>query len=136
MPTIQAAAGMHGVPEKLLARLLYQESAFRDDIISGDVQSSAGAVGIAQIIPHWHPNVDPTDPHESIHYAANYLADLKARYGSWPLALAAYNYGPGNMNDLLDERGAQWWMYAPAETREYVADITADAAGSGAAGDA
>lgn len=127
MPTIRAAAGMHGVPVLLLARLLHQESAYRPDIISGDTRSSAGAVGIAQIVPRWHPNVDPTDPIESIYYAANYLASLKAQFGSWPLALAAYNYGPGNMNELIGSRGASWWMFAPEETRAYVADIMSDA---------
>lgn len=133
LPTIQAAAGMHGVPYLLLVRLLEQESGFREDVISGETVSSAGAVGIAQLVPRWHPNVDPTDPIESIYYAANYLADLKAAFGSWPLALAAYNYGWGNMRELIEQRGPAWWMFAPDETRTYVAEIISDAAPGAAA---
>lgn len=124
---IQSAEGRHAIPPGLLGRLLYQESRFRPEVINGAVKSSAGAVGIAQIVPKWHPNVDPTNPFQSIEYAANYLAALKSQFGSWELALAAYNWGPGNLRDALDESGGTWptpdW---PQETRSYVADITRD----------
>ena len=40
----------YNLPDKLLARVAYQESRFRDDIIKGDVVSSAGAKGIMQDI--------------------------------------------------------------------------------------
>ena len=42
----EAASLKHSLPPKLLARVAYQESRFRDDIIVGDVRSSANAVGI------------------------------------------------------------------------------------------
>lgn len=118
--TIDAAEGRHALPRGLLARVLYQESRFRPEVISGAVTSSAGAVGIAQLIPRYFPGVDPTNPEQSIEAAANYLAALHAQFGSWPLALAAYNWGPGNVSN--HPSSVDW----PAETRLYVAQITAD----------
>ena len=35
--------------------------------------ASAGAVGIAQLMPQYHPGVDPNDPEASIMYAGQYL---------------------------------------------------------------
>jgi soluble lytic murein transglycosylase-like protein len=122
--TIDAAEGQHGIPHKLLGRLLYQESRFRPDIIDGRVISSAGAIGIAQIVPRWHPDVNPRDPIASIWYAAKYLTALKRQFGTWPLALAAYNWGPGNQQaDLADKIVGNEW---PLETQKYVREITSD----------
>ena len=124
--TIEAAEGRYSIPRNLLARLLWQESHFQPAVISGQVVSSAGAVGIAQLIPRYFPGVDPRDPTASIWAAADYLASLKSRFGSWPLALAAYDWGPGNLQSAIDRAGAEWPMLAPAETNRYVSDITAD----------
>lgn len=124
--TIQAAEGRHGIPENLLARLLYQESRFRPDVINGTTPSPAGALGIAQIVPKYHPGVDPLDPEQAIEYAANYLASLKAEFGSWEKALGAYNWGPGNLTKAIGQAGEQWLAIAPTETRLYVIEITAD----------
>jgi soluble lytic murein transglycosylase-like protein len=112
----------YNLPENLLVRVAYQESRFRDDIISGKTVSSAGALGIMQIVPRWHPNVDPLNPEEAIFYAANYLGDLKTKTGSWKMALAAYNWGIGN----LSKKG---FDKAPAETKNYVTQIAGDVLG-------
>lgn len=116
---IRTAERKHGLPHNLLARVLYQESRYRDDIINGEVLSSAGAVGIAQIVPRWHPDVDPLNVSAAIDYAGQYLAQLHRQFGSWPLALAAYNWGPGNVST----KGPASY---PEETRNYVAQITGD----------
>ena len=55
------------------------------------------------------------------------MRDLLRRFGSVPLALAAYNAGPGAV-------AACWCVPAFAETRRYVAAIVALARGGGAAG--
>ncbi len=63
--------------------------------------------------------------------AARYLAFLYARYGDWPLALAAYNAGEGTVDRALARRpGATFWELAeggalPAISREYVPKILA-----------
>lgn len=109
----------HGIPSDMLVRLAWQESRFRRDIIEGRKVSSAGAVGIMQIVPKWHPNVNPLDPFASIDYAAGYLAQLYRQFGTWAEALAAYNWGPGNLRKYGLAR-------APLETRNYYGQILAD----------
>lgn len=120
LPAIDAASAEFDLPENLLARVAYQESRFRPDIIEGETVSSAGAMGIMQIVPKWHPDVDPLDPFESIQYAAKYLRTLYNRFGNWKQALAAYNYGQGNVSKR--PKFTQW----PLETRNYVTEIGGD----------
>ena len=126
---IMAAERTNGLPINLLGRMLWQESRFRADIISGEIKSSAGAVGIAQIVPRWHPNVDPTNAIASIYYAAGYLSDQKRRFGTWPLALSAYNFGPTATERTLKEHGTKWLEFVPKETRDYVQEIISDVPG-------
>lgn len=118
---IRTAEVNFSLPSGLLARLLYQESRFRPEIIDGRVASSAGAQGIAQFMPGTarELGIDPLDAQASIGAAARYLRAQFDRFGSWAQALAAYNWGPGN----LQRKGLG---AAPAETRRYVADILAD----------
>ncbi len=119
LPLVQQAEAENGLPAGLLDRVLYQESHYRSDIIEGRTVSGAGAVGIAQIVPRWHPSVDPLDTSAAIFYAARYLAQLYRQFGTWSHALAAYNWGPGN----VAEKGID---NLPDETRVYVASITSD----------
>ena len=116
---IRSVEAQKGLPPDLLVRLAYQESRFRQDIITGKKISSAGAVGMFQIVPRWHPNVNPLDWKASAVYAANYLLQLKKQFGTWKLALAAYNWGPGNLRQLGINQ-------APEETRNYYSQIMAD----------
>lgn len=119
LPAIERAEQTNGLPRNLLARMAYQESRFRADIISGQTKSSAGAVGILQIVPKWHPKVDPYDPFASIDYAARWMRDLHRRLGDWKLALAAYNAGEANVK----KHGG---VPPFAETQAYVRDIARD----------
>lgn len=121
LPALTAAEVAQGIPAGLLVRLAYQESRFRPEIISGALQSRAGAIGIMQIIPRFHPGVNPLDPAQAIPYAARYLRQQFDRFGSWELALAAYNWGPGNVAEWQAGRASP-----PLETRNYVAQITQD----------
>ncbi|MBB1485923.1 lytic transglycosylase domain-containing protein [Oceanospirillum sediminis] len=123
---ISAAERQHDMPKNLLARLIYQESRYREDIISGQVVSSAGAKGIAQIVPRWHPDVDPLNPQAAIYYAAQYLTNLYNQFGDWQTALAAYNWGPGNVSNAREDYGYDWLDYAPTETQNYVSQIWGD----------
>ncbi|WP_067101820.1 lytic transglycosylase domain-containing protein [Marinomonas atlantica] len=126
LDAINKAELKHSLPENLLARLLHQESHYRQDVITGAVKSPAGAEGIAQIMRKYHPSVEPLDPFASIDYAAEYLAELKQRFGNWRDALAAYNWGMGNVGRAKDNHGSSWLSYAPEETQNYVKQITAD----------
>lgn len=108
------ASHMYQLPAGLLSRVAYQESRYNPRAIS-----PANAQGIMQIVPKWHPNVDPFDARESIYYAAKYLRYLRNQTGNWTLALAAYNWGIEN----LTRKGIE---NAPTETRNYIAQIGAD----------
>lgn len=129
-----AATARYGLPPTLLEAVAYRESRFRPDIVSGQLRSSKGAVGIMQIIPRFHPTLGESgalDPTQAIPYAASYLRKLFDQFGDWKLAVAAYNWGQGNLQkDLADQViGNQW----PTETRNYVAEISSNAGLAGAA---
>jgi soluble lytic murein transglycosylase-like protein len=63
--------------------------------------------------------VDPLNVPDAINGAARYLRQQFDRFGDWSRALAAYNWGSGN----VARRGL---AAAPAETRTYVASILRD----------
>ena len=108
----------NNLPRGLLKKVLFQESGFREEVISGSRRSTKGAIGIAQFMPDTAEElgVDPLDPKQAIPGAAKYLASLKEQTGSWEGAVAAYNWGPGN----LAKRGID---AAPEETRNYLAAV-------------
>lgn len=97
LPLFRPVEQQFGIPENLLARIGYQESRWRDDIVSGQLKSKAGATGIMQMEPQFFPNVDLTDPVASIETAGRYLSNLYHQFKDWKLAVAAYNAGPGNV---------------------------------------
>ena len=75
--------------------------------------SPANAIGLAQIVPKWHPSVNPWKPYESIDYAARLMSSHLERFGRIDYALAAYNAGPGAV--------AEWSGVPPyPETQNYV----------------
>lgn len=120
-PHIDAAERRYTLPRGLLHRLLYQESRFRSDIITGKLKSAKGAIGIAQFMPVTAARygVNPLDPVQAIDGAARYLRDLYAMFNNWRLAIAGYNAGEGNVK--------KYGGVPPfAETREYVASIARD----------
>lgn len=121
LPALHAAEEAYDIPTDLLARVAYQESHYRDDIIDGSTRSPAGAVGLMQLMPQFYPGVNPLDPYQAIVAAAKSLSDYFKQFGSWKLALAAYNWGPGNVAKYRNSPGA--W---PQETLDYVTEITRD----------
>lgn len=87
----KAAARKHGVPEDLFLRLVQQESGWNQGAVS-----IKGAVGLAQLMPATADRlgVDENDAQENLEGGARYLKMMFDRFGSWRLALAAYNAGP------------------------------------------
>jgi soluble lytic murein transglycosylase-like protein len=111
--TARAAARRHGVPEDLFLRLVRQESGWYSAAVS-----PKGAIGLAQLMPDTarHLGVDPTDPQQNLEGGARYLKRQYDRFGSWPLALAAYNAGP----EAVEQYGG---IPPYAETQGYVQAI-------------
>ena len=120
-PYIDSATARYGLPSGLLDKLLYQESRYRPDIINGSTKSSVGAIGIAQFMPATAAQfgIDPTNPYASIDAAAKYLSQLYGQFQDWDLAVAAYNWGPGNVAKYNEGNATP-----PAETVAYVSAIT------------
>ena len=79
------------IPEDLFLRLVQQESGWNPDAVS-----TKGALGLAQLLPGTAADlgVDPLVPAENLDGGARYLRQQFDRFGSWRLALAAYNAGP------------------------------------------
>ena len=86
------AAARHGVPVDLFLRLVQQESGWNANAVS-----HAGAIGLAQLMPGTARKlkVDPKDPAQNLEGGARYLKQQYRTFGTWRLALAAYNAGPG-----------------------------------------
>lgn len=125
-----------GMPDDLLY-LAMVESGLRPRVMSPD-----SALGIWQLregtardyglrVDEW---VDERrDPIRATDAALDYLQALHDRFGSWPLAAAAYNAGPTRVARLLRRHGPDadrhiYWevvQHLPRETRDYVPRILA-----------
>jgi len=106
------AAQRAGINPEIFAAQIQQESGFNPN-----AGSSAGAQGIAQIVPQYHPGVNPLDPRAALDYAANLDRKLLDQYGGdWQKALIAYNGGGGAV--------AAWDRGEPyGESQTYVSQI-------------
>jgi hypothetical protein len=114
---IDKAAAANRLPSALLARILWQESRFRND-----ATSPAGAEGVAQFM---RPTAaarglaDPRDPEPAIAASARLLAELTVRFGNVGLGAAAYNAGASRIAKWLRAESD-----LPLETRLYVRGAT------------
>lgn len=85
------AANQNGIPPQYFLNFLNQESSWNPSAVG-----SAGELGIAQIIPGYHPAFtgDPLNPYASIDYAAATISTYARQFGSWSNGFAAWNAGP------------------------------------------
>jgi membrane-bound lytic murein transglycosylase D len=98
-----------GVPPRLMY-LAHIESWFKPTAVS-----PAGAVGIFQLLRSTgsrHLAIDDLrderlDPHLSTVAAARFLKSCERFLGSWPLAIMAYNNGPGQISEAVKETGSR-----------------------------
>jgi soluble lytic murein transglycosylase len=140
-PTLVTPAGTEWTMVHAIAR---QESQFAQNAIS-----HAGARGLMQLMPGTAREEAQKagvqymeasligDAGYNIRLGSNHIQRLYARYDSWPLAVAAYNAGPGNVNKWLRENGdprtgavgwVEWIEKIPFfETKNYVGRVIENA---------
>lgn len=113
-PIIAKASKRYGVDMGLIKAVIKAESNFNPSAVS-----HAGAQGLMQLMPATARSLgvnDSFDPEQNIMAGTRFLRDLLNRYnGKLDSALAAYNWGPGNVDKRPD--------HLPRETREYLARV-------------
>lgn len=113
-PIIARASSRYGVDAGLIKAVIKAESNFNPKAVS-----SAGARGLMQLMPGTARGLgvsDSFDPEQNVMAGTRFLRDLLDRYhGDLDSSLAAYNWGPGNV-DRHPER-------LPRETRNYLARV-------------
>ncbi|MBR2622230.1 MAG: lytic transglycosylase domain-containing protein [Clostridia bacterium] len=107
---VERYAKQYNVPENLIYAVIRTESDFKPDAVS-----SAGAVGLMQIMPSTFRWLSDDmlgedledgmlyDPETNIRYGVYYLRRLYDRYNDWPTACAAYNAGSGRVDGWLED---------------------------------
>jgi len=98
--------------------------------------SSVGAEGITQLMPKTAANpgfgITPVKDKSESEYrrvGKEYLTKLYDKFGDWEKALAAYNYGLGNVNKAIGKAerfGGNWKDSLPTETKDYIKKIAGD----------
>src|SRR3984957_15505632 len=145
MRSLERAGRYHAMITAVLAEeqvpqdLIYQavaESGFQPQAVNG----RSGAGGMWQFMPYgvygltrngWYD--ERFDPEKSTHAYARYMKVLYSQLGDWYLAMAAYDWGPGNVQKAVERTGyADFWeLYhrnaLPQETKNYVPIIIAAA---------
>lgn len=133
-PHVIAALAERKMPRALVAVPLL-ESAYSDS-----ATSKAGAVGLWQLMPATAKKLgmavtrsydERRNPERATVVALDHLAHLYSRFGSWDLALAAYDRGEGGVHRAMKKHSVgDYWslvdlMALPGETRSYVPAILA-----------
>jgi len=81
-----------GVPPALVKAVIHAESAFNPRAVS-----HKGAMGLMQLMPATARSLGVSQPfaaEQNVAGGTRYLRSLRERFGSWTIALAAYNAGP------------------------------------------
>lgn len=111
---ISKASRKYGVDAGLIKAVIKAESNFNPQAVS-----HAGAQGLMQLMPATARSLgvgDSFDPEQNVMAGTRFLKDLLQRYnGDVDSALAAYNWGPGNVDRRPDR--------LPRETRDYLVRV-------------
>jgi membrane-bound lytic murein transglycosylase D len=146
--TLERALARSGRYQEMIQRVLKEEGVPQDLIYLAQAESGfhplalsrAGARGMWQFMASrakgyglerdWWVD-ERQDPEKSTRAAAHHLKDLYSEFGDWYLAMAAYNSGPGTVQNAVKRTGyADYWQLykrnvLPKETRNYVPIILA-----------
>ena len=117
----QQAESNYGLPSGLLSTMGFHESGFNPNAVS-----PVGARGVMQFMPATAQEygIDPHDTPAAIDAAGKKMAGLVKYYnGDMAKAVAAYNYGEGNLNNAIAKAGDNWQSALPTETQNYLSRI-------------
>jgi membrane-bound lytic murein transglycosylase B len=127
-PLVAKASRRAGVPVAWINAVMRVESGGRTMLTDTQpMVSSKGALGLMQVLPQTYQDMraqyglgpNPFEPKDNIGAGAGYLRWLRGKYG-YPAMFAAYNAGPGQLDDVLGGHKP-----LPAETKSYVARVAA-----------
>lgn len=124
-PYIDEASARFGVPADWIERVMQAESGGRTMLGGRPIVSSAGAMGLMQLMPGtWSAmqarlglGSDPHAPRDNILAGTLYLRMMHDQFG-YPGLFGAYNAGPGRYASYLAGRAS-----LPGETRAYIAAV-------------
>lgn len=107
---------------------LLKKQAVAESSLDPRARSGVGALGLMQFMPatwtEWGNGGNWTNPEDSIKTGARYMAWLLKQFnGNYAEALAAYNWGIGNMKRSIASLGDQWRGALPKETSNYLEKI-------------
>lgn len=130
-PYIKQASARFDVPQRWIRQVMRVESGGQEYMNGHLTVSYAGAMGLMQLEPETYREMaaryglgkDPFNPYNNIMAGTAYIHEMYEIYGS-PGFLAAYNAGPGRLDDYLDYKEP-----LPDQTRQYVAMIAPNIAG-------
>lgn len=130
--SIVRVATLAGIPSEFIPvfnALVQQESGGTQTRNGSVLTSSEGALGLTQLMPSTAKGlgVNPLDPTENLVGGAMYFKNALEKWGDVRLALAAYNAGPGKVQEWLD-KGVPFEKWYP-ETRNYVTTILGNVGG-------
>jgi len=121
-PAVEEAARSHGLDPRLVDLVIRMESGYNPRAVS-----PKGARGVMQLMPATAASLGVTnayDPEQNIPAGVSFLGSLLNTYGGdQAAALAAYNWGPANVNKAQATYGSNWLSYAPASVQSYVNGI-------------
>jgi len=108
-PIIAEASTRFTVPEAWIRRVMQSESGGRTTLNGKPIASSAGAMGLMQIMPGTYAYLrrrygfgpNPYDPHDNIFAGTAYLREMHERYG-YPFLFAAYHAGPSRFDNFIN----------------------------------
>jgi hypothetical protein len=118
----RAAAARYGVDEGVLFRQIMAESSWNPRAVS-----ASGAKGLMQLMDGTARELgvtDPFDPAQNIEGGTRFLAYLLGKYGrDYARALAAYNWGPANVDRAVADHGDGWRAAISAQATRYLEKI-------------
>lgn len=110
---------------RVVKAICYKESRYNPNI-----PGKSGEIGLMQIMPgialeYWGiPEAELWDPKTNIWIGTSHFLGYLTRYeDDFMLAIVAYNYGGGNVDNLLSKYGTFWFHHLPQVRKDYYSEV-------------